>query len=76
MLAHHPPVFWCYTFFAQLYLWDLGVEDGLSGINYTVDDIPALVAATLPQQRLLKMAPLPVTEADLSRILYNSMTNY
>lgn len=60
----------------QLYLSDLGVEDGLSGIHYSADDIPALVAASMPQQRLLKMAPLPVGEKELTSILEHSITNY
>ncbi|OZJ05160.1 hypothetical protein BZG36_02210 [Bifiguratus adelaidae] len=59
------------------FLQDLGIPDGLKAIGYTSSDIPKLVKGTLPQHRVIKLAP---TEApgseDLSRIFEDAMTNY
>nr|MDQ3366124.1 alcohol dehydrogenase [Myxococcota bacterium] len=39
----------------------LAIPNGLTGVGYTAADIPALVAGTLPQQRLLGNAPCELT---------------
>jgi alcohol dehydrogenase class IV len=44
------------------------IPNGIGGVGYTRDDIPALVAGTLPQQRLLANAPCDVTGALLATL--------
>ena len=52
---------------------DIGAPNGLGAIGYTEADIPALVEGGLKQQRLLVGSPRPVTGADLTRIVEESM---
>ena len=52
----------------------IGVPNGLSAIGYTPDDIPALAAGAIPQQRVIKLSPRPVEEADLRDLFLDSMT--
>ncbi|XP_032529311.2 probable hydroxyacid-oxoacid transhydrogenase, mitochondrial [Danaus plexippus] len=58
------------------YMDKMGIDDGLSALGFNSGDIPSLVKGALPQQRLLKMAPLPQSEEDLSRLLEDSLTIY
>lgn len=58
------------------FLYDVHVDDGLRALGYTSSDIPALVKATLPQQRVTKLAPLTHTQEDLARLFENSMKLY
>jgi len=51
----------------------LGIPNGLGAIGYTVDDIPRLVEGTLPQHRVIKLAPRPVGAEDLEKIFENAM---
>jgi hydroxyacid-oxoacid transhydrogenase len=44
---------------------DLNVPTGLKSFGYTIDDIPSLVDGTLPQHRVTKLSPRPVTRQDL-----------
>jgi hydroxyacid-oxoacid transhydrogenase len=46
----------------------LGVKTGLAQFGYTKDDVPQLVAATLPQHRVLRLSPRPVAKHDLERL--------
>ena len=39
------------------YMEALGVPDGLGALGYSAGDVPALVEATLPQRRVLALAP-------------------
>jgi hydroxyacid-oxoacid transhydrogenase len=52
---------------------DIGAPNGLSAIGYTEADIPGLVEGCWKQQRLLVGSPRPVTKADLTRIVEQSM---
>jgi hydroxyacid-oxoacid transhydrogenase len=52
---------------------DIGIPNGLTAVGYTERDIPALVAGTLRQPRLLAGAPRPVEAADLELILRDAM---
>lgn len=52
---------------------DIGAPNGLSAIGYTEADIPGLVEGGWKQQRLLVGSPRPVTKADLTRIVEQSM---
>jgi alcohol dehydrogenase class IV len=45
----------------------------LGDLGYAALDVPALVEGTLPQQRLLANAPLPVGEAELSALFSSAL---
>ncbi|XP_051552790.1 hydroxyacid-oxoacid transhydrogenase, mitochondrial isoform X2 [Myxocyprinus asiaticus] len=57
-------------------LYDLEVEDGLSAIGYTKEDIPSLVKGTIPQERVTKLSPRAHTEEDLTDLFAASMKLY
>ncbi|XP_037867206.1 probable hydroxyacid-oxoacid transhydrogenase, mitochondrial [Bombyx mori] len=59
-----------------LYMDKLKIENGLKALGYTNDDIPDLVKGALPQDRLLKIAPVTQSEEDLSKLLEESLTIY
>jgi alcohol dehydrogenase class IV len=52
---------------------DIGAPNGLSAIGYATSDIPGVVDGGWKQQRLLVGSPRPVTKADLTRIVEESM---
>ncbi len=51
------------------------MPNGISGVGYGDDDIPALAEGAFAQQRLLKNAPLAVSKEDLAS-LYRSALRY
>jgi hydroxyacid-oxoacid transhydrogenase len=51
----------------------LGVPNGLRAVGYTSEDIPRLVAGTLPQHRVTKLSPRPAGEDDLARMFEDAM---
>ncbi|XP_075166785.1 type III alcohol dehydrogenase [Haematobia irritans] len=53
-----------------------GIENGLKELGFGVADITELVDGTLPQERLIKMAPIEQSRENLSKILENSMEVY
>lgn len=55
-------------------LKEIGVPNGLSAIGYGPDDAPQLAEGAMPQARVIKLAPRPVTEADLQQLFLDSMT--
>lgn len=58
------------------YMETMKIENGLSELGYSTDDIPSLVKGALPQRRLLQLSPLPQSEEDLSKLLEESLTVY
>ncbi|MEU6036646.1 hydroxyacid-oxoacid transhydrogenase [Actinomadura sp. NPDC047616] len=52
---------------------DIGIPDGVGAVGYTEADVPDLVAGTMKQQRLLAIAPRPVTEEDVAGIFTRSL---
>ena len=52
----------------------IGVPNGLSAIGYTPEDIPALAAGAIPQQRVIGLSPRPVSEEDLRNLFTDSLT--
>ena len=54
-------------------LKEIGVPNGLGGVGYTPDDIPALVAGTLPQHRVTKLAPRATGADELTALFTDSM---
>ena len=55
-------------------LKEIGVPNGLSGVGYTADDVPALVQGTLPQHRVTKLAPRPTGPEELTQLFKDSLT--
>ena len=51
----------------------LHVPNGLRAIGYSSSDIPALVAGTLPQHRVTKLAPRPAGPDELSALFEDAM---
>jgi hydroxyacid-oxoacid transhydrogenase len=51
-----------------------GMPNGLSGVGFDPDDVDDLVAGTLPQHRVIKLAPCPVDERVLRQLFLDSMT--
>jgi hydroxyacid-oxoacid transhydrogenase len=49
------------------------LPNGLSELGYQSSDIPQLVAGTRLQERLMRLAPCPVSDADLHRLFERSM---
>jgi len=56
-----------------VYMKRLGIPNGLGAIGYTEADIPKLVEGTLPQHRVIKLAPRPVGSEDLEKIFADAM---
>lgn len=52
---------------------DLAIPNGLQGVGYRREHIPALVQGTLPQQRVTKLSPRPVTENELTCLFEDAM---
>ena len=55
---------------------EVGAPSGLSELGYTEQDLPALVAGAIKQQRLLAVAPKQPSEQDLEEILRASFSNW
>jgi hydroxyacid-oxoacid transhydrogenase len=51
----------------------LDLPNGLAALGYTRADIPSLVEATLPQQRVIKLSPRPVGWDELAQLFEESM---
>ena len=45
-----------------------GIPNGLSGVGFSREDIPALTAKAMPQKRLLDNSPRPVREEDVEQM--------
>ena len=58
------------------YMQHLGIPNGLSALGFSTDDIPSLVAKTLPQERLTKLSPSSASPEFIESILLNSMSVY
>jgi hydroxyacid-oxoacid transhydrogenase len=50
-----------------------GVPNGLEAVGYGPDDIPELVAGTMPQHRVTKLCPRSFDEADLEALFLDAM---
>ncbi len=52
---------------------DIGCPTTITEVGFSEADIPDLVAGALLQQRLLACSPMPVSEADLTRVFRDSL---
>ena len=52
----------------------IDMPNGLRGIGYSPKDVGNLVAGTLPQHRVTKLAPIPIGEPELHHLFLESMT--
>jgi hydroxyacid-oxoacid transhydrogenase len=50
-----------------------GIPNGLSAVGYGPDDVPEMVAGTMPQHRVTKLCPRPFDETDLEQLFLDSM---
>lgn len=50
-----------------------GMPSGLAAVGFEGDDIPALVAGTIPQHRVTKLSPRPASEEDLAGLFADAM---
>lgn len=50
-----------------------GMPNGLAAVGFEPDDVDALVAGTLPQQRLTQLSPRPFTADDLRALFLGAM---
>ena len=55
------------------YMKRLNIPNGLAAVGYTEADIPALVEGTLPQHRVIKLAPRPVGAEELQAIFRDAL---
>lgn len=60
----------------RTYMCKLGIPDGLISLGFTGSDIDRLVEGTLPQQRVTKLSPEPVTRDALTELFENSLNVY
>ena len=51
----------------------LDIPNGLSGLGYGSEQIPALVQGTLPQHRVTKLSPRPAGEKELTALFDDAM---
>ncbi|XP_065897839.1 hydroxyacid-oxoacid transhydrogenase, mitochondrial-like [Dysidea avara] len=58
------------------YMNELMIPNGIEAFGYQREDVPALVEGTLPQQRVLKIAPQPPASEDIYKLLENSLKVY
>ena len=49
------------------------MPSGLAAVGFSGEHVPALVAGTLPQHRVTKLAPRPASEADLSALFTDAL---
>jgi hydroxyacid-oxoacid transhydrogenase len=52
----------------------IGMPNGLGAVGFSEDDIEELVAGTLPQHRVTKLAPRPAEADDLRRLFRDAMS--
>jgi hydroxyacid-oxoacid transhydrogenase len=51
----------------------LKTPNGLGGVGYSAQDIPALVEGTLPQHRVTKLSPRPAGSEELASLFENAL---
>jgi alcohol dehydrogenase class IV len=51
-----------------------GIPNGLSGLGYREEDVPALTAGAIVQTRLVDNAPRPIDAADLGALFHSALS--
>ena len=51
----------------------INIPNGLSAVGYTESDAKNLAKGAIPQHRVIKLSPRPVTETDLEKLFLDSM---
>ena len=51
----------------------LGLPNGLGAVGYEPDDVTDLTTGTMPQQRVLRISPRPVTDVDIRQLFLDSL---
>jgi hydroxyacid-oxoacid transhydrogenase len=51
----------------------LGLPNGLSAVGYERNDVSQLTTGTMPQQRVLRISPRPVTDNDIHQLFLDSL---
>lgn len=54
-------------------LRETGMPNGLTEVGYTMDDVGQLVAATVPQHRVISLSPRPASSADLEELFKDAL---
>ncbi|MFV2068624.1 MAG: hydroxyacid-oxoacid transhydrogenase [Pirellulales bacterium] len=54
----------------------VGLPNGLSAVGFGPEDVDALVAGTLPQHRVTKLSPRPVSAEALKEMFLGNMTHW
>ncbi|MCF8038857.1 MAG: iron-containing alcohol dehydrogenase [Desulfohalobiaceae bacterium] len=57
----------------QYFMQRLNIPNGLSAVGYSEADVPALVEGTLPQHRVIKLAPREVGREELTEIFKDAL---
>jgi hydroxyacid-oxoacid transhydrogenase len=52
----------------------IGLPNGLGAVGYGPDDVPRLVAGTIPQRRVTDLSPRVFSEDDLKQLFLNAMS--
>lgn len=53
---------------------EIGMPNGLSAVGYGPDDVPRLVAGTIPQRRITNLSPRVFSEDDLKQLFLDAMS--
>jgi hydroxyacid-oxoacid transhydrogenase len=51
-----------------------GIPNGLAGVGYTADDVPALTERSWPQKRVIENASYPITKEDLETMFRGAVS--
>ena len=51
-----------------------GIPNGIGGVGYDASDIPALIQGTMPQQRILRNAPMEIGEEHLHTMFEGALS--
>lgn len=56
-----------------VFMQSLNMPNGLSGVGYSISDIPALVEGSMPQHRVTKLSPRPAGPDELAALFEDAL---